>query len=93
MPVVQEIPLQKHDQEKERKTQRSRSQHQGEEVIRLQLGAGVQDRVAQASLPYSARPGKELPRDRADNRNTGRNADADKERRHGVGKTKPGEDL
>ena len=35
MPVVQEIPLQKHDQEKKHKAQHSRGQNQGKEVIRL----------------------------------------------------------
>ncbi len=79
MPVVQEIPLQKHDQEKEHETQHGRGQHQGEEVIRLQLGAGVEDRVPEAALTYSAGPGKKLPCYGADHRNAGRNADADKE--------------
>ena len=79
MPVVQEIPFQEHDQEEEGKTQHRRGQNQGEEVIRLQLGAGVEDRLAQATLTDPAGPGKKLPRDCSDNRNTGRNADADKE--------------
>ena len=84
MPVVQKIPFQKHDQEEEGKAQHGRGQYESEEVIGLELGAGVQDRVTESALAYPAGAGEELPCDGTNHRDAGRDADADKERWHGM---------
>src|ERR1700734_3043818 len=77
MPVVQEIPLQEHDRKEEGKTQHGGGENQCNKIIRLQLGAGVHDRVAQASLAHPTGPGLAFACKRTNDRNARSNADTD----------------
>ena len=49
VPVVQEVPLQEHDDEEEAKSKDGRSEDESEEVVGFELGAGVLDGIAEAS--------------------------------------------
>src|SRR6202158_408205 len=93
MPVVQEIPFQKHDQKEEAETQYRGRQHQRKQIVRLELRRRIQDGVAQTSSTHAARTGVELTRDCADHRNAAGDSDSHEERWHRVRQAQVDEEL
>lgn len=59
VPAVLKMPLQKHYQKQEGESQHSRGQHKRKQIIRLQLGGSLQNRIAQPAFsPTRFEPAK-----------------------------------
>src|SRR3989442_903923 len=84
VPPVQEVPLQNLHHKKETEAQYRGGQHQCKQIVRLQLGGCVEDRVSESSLADAARAGIKLTRYCTNHGDTARDPDTDKKVGHGV---------